>query len=67
MKLHTDAVQAVEMLRLTEVRVPSQQDRFPGVALEQAVTNLKCNLERGDSGVKLRWVSYIRGIVVVDC
>lgn len=34
---------------------------------EPAVTNLKCNLERGDSGVKLRWVSYIRGIVVVDC
>ena len=31
-----------------------------------AVTNLKCNLDRRDSRVKLRWVSYIRGIVVVD-
>lgn len=33
MKLHTAVVPAVEMFRLAEVRVPSQQNRFPAIAL----------------------------------
>ena len=34
---------------------------------DMAVTNLKCNLDWRNFRVRLRWVSYIRGIVWVDC
>ena len=39
----------------------------PNLICRLAVTNLKCNLDWRNSRVRLRWVSYIRGIVVVDC